>query len=134
MGSITRSVRVKTAAPEVWEAMRDYGAVDTRVAPGFVVDSKLDGADRVVKFSSGAVARERLVSLDDNRRRLVYKVVEGGLPLEHHQGIVEVLENRTDQTGCQIVWVTDFLPEHLGPVLEGLMDEGAAAMVRAFAG
>jgi hypothetical protein len=112
--------------------MRDYGAVHRRVAPGFVVDAQLEGMDRLVTFASGAIARERLVSLDDDRRRLVYKVVEGRLPFEHHQGSVEVIESGPQEPGSRIVWTTDFLPEELGAPLGVLMNEGAVAISRAF--
>jgi len=131
MGSICREIRVPRSAPEVWEAIRDYGAVHRRVAPGFVIDSQLDGRDRVITFESGAVARERLVALDDNRLRLVYKVLEGRLSFEHHQGSVEVIGG-PEGPGCRIVWTTDFLPEDLRAPLEGLMNEGAAAIASAF--
>ena len=112
--------------------MRDYGAVHRRVVPGFVVDTQLEGMDRVITFASGAIARERLVSLDDERRRLVYKVVEGRMPFAHHQGSVEVVEFGAEESGCQIVWTTDFLPDELGAPLGALMNEGAVAMTQAF--
>lgn len=112
--------------------MRDYGAVHRRVTPGFVVDAQLEGMDRVVTFASGAIARERLVSLDDERRRLVYTVVEGRLLFEHHQGSVEVVEAGPQEPGSRIVWTTDFLPEELGAPLGILMNEGAVAISRAF--
>ena len=112
--------------------MRDYGAVHRRVAPGFVIDAELDGMDRVITFASGAVARERLVALDDRRLRLVHKVVEGRLPFEHNQGSVEVIVSESEEAGCRIVWTIDFLPEDLRGPLEGLMNDGAAAIARAF--
>ncbi len=132
MSSICKDIDVHISATEVWEAMRDYGAVHERVAPGFVVDCHLDGPDRVITFASGGKARERLVCLDDRRRRLVYTVVEGGLAFEHHQGTVEVSDPGSDATGCRVIWTTDFLPEELAPAIEGLMSQGAAAIARAF--
>jgi hypothetical protein len=132
MGSVSKDVDVPASSADVWDAMRDYGAVHKRVAPGFVVDCYLDGVDRVITFASGGTARERLVSLDDQRKRLVYTVVEGRLALEHHQGSVEVSAHGPAATGSRIVWITDFLPDELEQVIEGLMTQGAAAMIRAF--
>lgn len=132
MTSISKDIDVPTSAAEVWDAMRDYGAVHERVAPGFVIDARMDATDRVISFASGATARERLVSLDDRRRRLVYTVVEGGLAFEHHQGSVEVLDAERGANGCRVIWTTDFLPDELAPAIEGLMSEGAAAIARAF--
>jgi hypothetical protein len=147
MGSIVKKIEVRSDATEVWDAMRDYGAVHERVVPGFVVESQLDGSDRVITFDSGAVARERLVSLDDERRRLVYTVTESGLGFEHHQSSVKVLdvvargrrggegEDEGEGEGCsQIIWTTDLLPDELDGVVEGLMNAGAEAMTRRFGG
>lgn len=131
MGSIVKEITVTAAPDQVWDALRDYGAVHERVVPGFVVASELEGPDRVLTFSSGSVARERLVSLDDERRRLVYSVVESQLGFTHHQASVEVTAAPSG-AGSRIVWSSDFLPEEPGDVVGFLMDEGAAAMGRAF--
>jgi Polyketide cyclase / dehydrase and lipid transport len=132
MGSIIKTIDVRTGTREVWDALRDFGALHQRLVPGFVVDARLDGRDRVVTFASGAVATERLVSADPERRRLVYAVVDGGLPFDHHQSSVEVVESDRAEEGCRIVWTTDLLPDRLDPVVDSLMHEGAAAMLSAF--
>ena len=82
MGPWLRSTRTSRSAcrrSRRGTALRDFGAVHQRVAPGFVTATRLDGDDRVVTFFTGAEARERLVSVDDARRRLVYTVVESQL-------------------------------------------------------
>lgn len=131
MGSIAKDVEVGVPTDQVWDAVRDFGALHERLVPGFVVGSDLQGSDRVITFASGATARERLVDLDEQRRRLVYTVVESQLGFHHHQSSVEIRPSSSG-TGCTIVWTTDFLPEDPGPLVEGLMDAGAAAMRRAF--
>ncbi len=119
---------------EAWDALRDFGAVHERVAPGFVIDVWLDGNDRIVTFVGGAVARERLITVDDERRRLVYSVVDSPLALTHHQSSVEVLDPEEGSAGCRVVWTTDVLPEAVAPVIDGMMDQGAIAIARALAG
>jgi hypothetical protein len=59
---------------DVRAAVRDVGAVHQRLAPGFVVDVRLDEDARVVTFANGAVVRELIVDIDDDtaRRRLVW--------------------------------------------------------------
>ena len=128
MASIRKEIRIDNSAATVWDALRDFGAVHRRVAPGFVVDSRVEGDDRVVTFVSGAVARERLVSADDQARRLVYTVVEGPLGSTHHQSSVEVVETGN---GCTFLWTTDVLPHELAGALDSLMDQGAEAIQRA---
>jgi hypothetical protein len=85
MASVMREIAIDAAPDDVWDALRDFGAVHERLAPGFVVATELDADEtRVVTFFSGAVARERLVGVDEATRRLVYSVVEGPLGSIHH--------------------------------------------------
>jgi hypothetical protein len=134
MASVQKDIHLGAPATDAWDALRDFGAVHQRVAPGFVVDTRLDGHDRLVTFAGGTVARERLVTVDDHRRRLVYTVVEGPLGATHHQASVEVLDDagRGGSCGCRLVWTTDVLPDALASTIERLMDQGAAAIASAF--
>jgi hypothetical protein len=80
VASIRKDALIDARPEGVWTAVRDFGAVDERLAPGFVVDTRLDGDARIVTFFNGAVARELLVDIDDEARRLVYSVVESPSP------------------------------------------------------
>ena len=57
---------------KVWDAVRDVGAIHTRLAPDFVTDVKLEGDARIVTFANGMVAKELIVDCDDAARRLVW--------------------------------------------------------------
>jgi len=85
---------VKTASdgPAAFYAVRDFGAVHQRLAPGFVLDARLDGEARIVTFANGTVARELLVDCDDARRRLVYAVISERL--KQHSASVQVVADR----------------------------------------
>ena len=72
----------------MWAALRDWGALHVRLAPGFALDTRLEGEDRIVTFFNGAVARERLVDRDEQARRLVWSIVDG--PYAHHNGAAQV--------------------------------------------
>ena len=74
MASIQKEFAIASSAHDVWDAVRDFGAVHTRLAPGFVTDAVMDGDSRLVTFSNGTSAREILVDCDDAKRRLVYAV------------------------------------------------------------
>ena len=78
MATLHREISLDAPAETVWPAIRDFGQVHARVAPGFLTALEMDKGDRVVTFFNGLVARERLVTADDEDRRLVYAVVEGG--------------------------------------------------------
>jgi hypothetical protein len=130
MASIHKIIHVPTAPDHAWEALRDFGAVHHRVATGFVTDTELADDVRTVTFVNGAVAQEQLVSLDDDRRRLVYAVIDSPLRAAHHQAVVEVVP---DGDGSIIRWTTDVLPDEIAPVIEGMMDLGADAIARTLA-
>ena len=68
MASIHKEILIHARPGKVWEAVRDVGAIHTRLAPGFVVDTRLEGDARVVTFGNGMVARELIVDIDDGPR------------------------------------------------------------------
>ena len=69
MASIHKDILIDASPNDVWDAVRDFGALHTRLVPGFVTDTKLDGEARIVTFANGTVARELLVDCDEARRR-----------------------------------------------------------------
>ena len=89
MASIRREMQVNARPEKIWEAVRDVGAVHERLAPGFVVDTKMEEGARVVTFANGMIARELIVDVDDAARRLVWSVV-GSPRLTHHNASLQV--------------------------------------------
>lgn len=130
MASVHKEFDVSSTPEAAWAALRDFGAVHQRVAAGFVVSSALDGDVRTVQFMTGAVARERLIDADDERRRLVYGVIDGPFAMDHHQAAVVVAARDDGSPGARLSWTTDVLPDDLAPLIEQLMTAGAAAMTR----
>ena len=65
MASIQKDIIIDANPGDVWDALRDFGALHTRLVPDFVTDTKLDGDARIVTFANGTVAREILVDCDD---------------------------------------------------------------------
>jgi len=124
MASIRKEISLDAPADRVWDAIRDFGAVHQRVAPGFVVDLKLDGDARIVTFHNGTVAREVLVDVDDELRRLVYTIVEGRFTA--HSASVQVFAE--DPRRSRIVWITDLLPNELAGYIRSQMDMAAVTM------
>jgi hypothetical protein len=124
MATNRREVKLDIPADKAWAALRDFGQVHTRVAPGFLTGLKMDQGDRIVTFFNGLVARERLVTLDDAGMRLVYTIVEGRA--SHYSAAVQVV---ADDTGhCRVVWTIDLLPNELAPAVAGMMDHAAGFM------
>ncbi|MDQ3758279.1 MAG: SRPBCC family protein [Actinomycetota bacterium] len=130
MASIHKEITIDARPEDVWDALRDFGAVHERLAPGFVVDARLDGDDaRIVTFFTGSVAREVLVGVDEEARRLAYSVVEGPLPVTHHNASAQVLADGDGQ--ARFVWITDVLPDAVAPHVDGLMAQGIAVIKQA---
>jgi Polyketide cyclase / dehydrase and lipid transport len=133
MASIRREIELARDPDEVWSAVRDVGAVDRRLARDFVVDTTMDDpAARVVTFANGAVVRELIVDVDDDRRRVAYAAVEGPLGSTHHNASFEVTPGPDGKT--LLVWIADVLPDDVAPALGGMMDLGVAAMRRTLDG
>jgi hypothetical protein len=128
MASIRKDIQIDADVEDAWAALRDFGAVHEKLAPGFVVDTRVDGDARVVTFFNGAVVRELLVDLDDEARRLAYSVVEGPLGTTHHNASAQVVAD--GETGCRFVWITDVLPDEVATRVRELMDNGAGVIKR----
>ena len=112
---------------EVWVALRDWGALHQRLAPGFVTDTRLDGSDRIVSFFNGSVLRERLVDVDDGTHRLVWSIVDG--PYTHHNGSAQLFAERQGHT--RFVWISDLLPNDLADRTADLMERGLSVIKKA---
>jgi hypothetical protein len=126
MASIHKDIPIDAPARDVWDAVRDFGAVHTRLAPGFVTDAKLDGESRIVTFANGLVARELLVDCDDERRRLVHAVISERV--SQHSASIQIVAD--GDIRCRMIWVTDVLPHTIAPYVSSQMDLGAAAVQR----
>jgi Polyketide cyclase / dehydrase and lipid transport. len=127
MASVRREVIVSSSPEDVWDAVRDFGALDRRLVPGFVTAVQLEGTTaRIVTFANGTQAREVLVDCDDKGRRLVYAVVGGRLT--SHSASVQVLP---EGRGAKLIWISDFLPNEVQPYIASQMDLAAQAMKKA---
>lgn len=127
MASIRREVVVNAPAEKVWDAVRDVGAVHRRLAPGFVVDTKLEAGARVVTFANGMTARELIVDVDDAARRLVWSVV-GSPRLTHHNASLQVFPDGDGRS--RVVWVADLLPDGVAGYIQGMIEQGMGVMKR----
>ncbi len=128
MATLRRDISLDASADRVWSAVRDFGQVHARVAPGFLsaleMDPNSNGEDRIVTFFNGMVARERLVTRDDQACRLVYSVVEGRA--SHYNAAVQVFREGEDKS--LLVWTIDLLPNELAPVIGGMMEQAMGIM------
>ena len=124
MASIRKEILIEASTEHVWAAVRDVGALHQRLVPGFVVDTRLEADARIVTFGNGMVARELIVDLDEQARRLAWSARGGRLT--HHNASVQVF---ADGEGCsRLVWIADLLPNELAADIRAMIEQAAAVM------
>jgi hypothetical protein len=120
-----RTETLLTVGPDVaWLALRAWSEPHVRLVAGFLTDTVLDGSDRIVTLAAGTQARERLVSLDDDARRLVWSIVGGRY--SHHNASAQIFA--APGGAARFVWNADLLPDELAAPTENLMRQGTAAV------
>src|SRR5882724_4028537 len=127
MAILHNSVLIDVAPDAIWDAVRDVGALHTRLVPGFVVSTKLDGDARIVTFGNGLVAREPIISIEDERKRLAWSA-EGGRT-KHYNAVLQVF---AQGSGSRVEWTTDLLPNEMANPIQTMQEQGLAIMKRTF--
>src|SRR5215469_16284522 len=103
MASIRKEIQTSASPEQVWDALRDVGALHTRLVPGFVVDTHLEPGERIVTFGNGMVIRELIIDVNDEMRRVAWSAIGG--QLTHYNASAQVFVNADKQT--TIVWIAD---------------------------
>ncbi|HZP12300.1 MAG TPA: SRPBCC family protein [Nevskiaceae bacterium] len=128
MASIHREAVIGATPERVWDAVRDVGAIHTRLAPAFVTDVKLEPGARIVTFANGMVAKELIVDVDDSARRLAWSVV--GTQMTHHNASMQIFAEADGR--ARAVWIADLLPSELAPRIAAMIEQGLAAVQKTF--
>jgi len=126
MATLHKEIFISARPEIIWDAARDVGALHTRLVPGFVVATKVEGEARVVTFANGMVAREPIISVDDERRRLAWSAVGGRTT--HYNAVLQLF---AQGTGTRVVWIIDLLPHDLAEPIGAMQEQGLAAMKKA---
>ena len=56
MASVRKEILIDADPDHVWDALRDWGELHVRLVPGFAVDTRLDGEDRIALAASAQSA------------------------------------------------------------------------------
>lgn len=124
MASIRKEISTGASVDTVWSALRDIGALHTRLVPGFVVDTRLEPGARIVTFGNGMVAREVIVDIDDDSKRVVWSAA--GERLTHHNASAQVIAGENGKT--RVVWIADLLPNEAAAAVAQMMEQGMTVM------
>lgn len=129
MASVIKTIELPAAADAAWAMLRDVGAAHKAFA-GVLTACRLEGDVRIVRFFNEMEAKERIVNIDEQNRRVAYSVIEGRF--SHHHASMQVEPDGEGRS--RLVWISDFLPNDDEPLVRGLVDQGAAALQKALAG
>ena len=124
MASIYKELAVEAPSAQAWAALRRVGDAHRLFAP-VLVNAQLDDDIRTVRFANGMVVQERILDVDDERRRVAYTALNGPGMMYHHASM-QVLD--AGPTRCLFVWITDFLPGEISDNLRSLIEQGAQAL------
>ncbi|MEV0292638.1 SRPBCC family protein [Nocardia sp. NPDC050710] len=123
MASVEKEIVIEAPVEDVWAIIGDFGQGPIRMAPGFVVDSRLAEPDlRIVTFADGTVVHERLIALDDAKQRFVFSIVGGSVTPIHDNATMRVFPH--DDGHSRFVWTHDVLPAELADAFGASMEQG----------
>jgi len=124
MATICKEIDIERSKDQVWDAVRDVGAIHRRLVPGFVVDCKLEGDSRMITFANGMVVRELIIDVDDKTCRHSWSA--RGEPLTHHNASLQVFPRGDNK--CRVVWIADLLPNEVADTVAGMIQQGLETM------
>ncbi|MES2055292.1 MAG: SRPBCC family protein [Pseudomonadota bacterium] len=142
MASVIGEISTALAPERAWDAIRDVGALHSRLVPGFVVATSLErngnpiadastsvaGVSRAVRFGNGLEVIEPIIDRDDRTRRLVWGATGG--PLTHYNASCQVFAD--GDGGSRVVWIADLLPDAARDQVGAMIGEGLRAMKLTF--
>ena len=124
MASIHEQLTLDVDADKAWAALRLVGEAHKLFNP-VLVDAQQHGEIRTVRFANGMVVEERILDVDDERRRVAYAALNGP-GMTYHHASMQVLDAGPGR--CLFVWITDFLPPDVAGNLAPLIEQGARAL------
>jgi hypothetical protein len=124
MASIHLDMIIQAPAAQVWAALAAVGEAH-KAFSGVLSGCRLERDDvRVVTFANGLVVKEQIVSVDPERMRIAYAVIES--ELTHHSASMQV--SAAADRACRFIWTTDVLPHEAAEWIHPLMEKGAQAL------
>jgi hypothetical protein len=124
MASITEQVTLEVSADRAWAALRDVGRAHVLFAP-VLTDGSIDGDIRTVTFANGMVLQERILDVDEARRRVSYAALNAP-GTEYHHASMQIIEDGNRR--CRFVWITDAHPAAVIPAITPLIAQGTQAV------
>ena len=113
---------INAPAEDVWKLVSNFNGLDKFVEA--ITESSIEssgvGAVRTLTLQDGGKVKEKLESLDNDRRILTYSIVDSPMPIQNYKGIIQVRE--ISDTQSLFTWSSTFETD------EGVEDEMKEAM------
>lgn len=123
MAAVHIETRIRAPAQQVWQALAATGEAHLAFA-GVLKGCRLEREDlRAATFANGMVVKERIVSVEPQRMRIAYSVIE---QFVHHSASMQVVARGDGE--CDFIWVADVLPHDAAASITPLMEAGAQAL------
>ena len=124
MAAVHVETRIRASAQQVWQALAATGEAH-RAFAGVLKDCRLESEDlRIATFANGMVVKERIVSVEPQRMRVAYGVIES--QFVHHSASMQVVARGENE--CAFIWIADVLPHAAAAMITPLMEQGARAL------
>jgi hypothetical protein len=117
------TVRIARPADDVWQVVSDAAGISAWF-PGIEHATTADGT-RSCTLAGGHELHEDVVNVDGELRRFQYRIT-AGLPVEHHLGTVDVLEDGPQ--GSLVVYSTEITPDELAPMIGPSIEAGVQGL------
>ena len=118
IATIYREAEIDVSVDKLWEALSDVANVDKLLS--YLESAEIDGDFRTCAMDGGGELRELIVSIDQERRRVAYSIVEGPFGFEHHSSSWRAV---ADGDKAVFIWETDVMPHSIAEVLEPVIDQ-----------
>ena len=126
MATARVDIAIETSAERECSVVRDFERGPLTMAPGHVTGCQAHRGIRTVTFADGTIARERLIGVDEQDRRIVFSIIGDTIRPEHDNAVMQVVPGG-DST-CTLVWMHDVLPDDLAPTLHAAMVHATPAI------
>ena len=126
MATLTREFILDVPPDTVWSRISDVGAVNQLI--DFIGEVTVEGDHRSCSMGDHGTLDELIVSVDADRKRLVYAITQSPFQFEHHSASMQAAADGDDRT--RFLWTTDFKPDSVAPALEEAIDMAVDSIKR----
>lgn len=118
MATIHREFEIDAPSDKAWDALRNVGDINKLLT--FLGDVTVEGDRRTCALGDQGQLDELIISVDDERRRLAYAIVDSPFNFSHHSASMQIAAN--GGAGSRFIWITDVKPDEAASALEPAID------------